>query len=96
MIAQCPFCSPPPPVSKPRFSRPLSQREAQVLKLIGDGKSNTEMGDILDISRKTVDKHREHIYRVTGIKNAAHAVQLALYLKLVEPMEFPHVRIRES
>jgi DNA-binding NarL/FixJ family response regulator len=39
---------------------PLSAREKEVLQLISEGKSSKEIGDILFLSSKTVDVHRNN------------------------------------
>jgi len=44
----------------------LTERELEVLRWSADGKSATEIGDILSISKNTVDFH---------IKNAVHKLQ---------------------
>jgi two-component system nitrate/nitrite response regulator NarL len=54
---------------------PLSDREEQVAKLIGDGDSSKEIADILSISEKTVSKHRSNIFRKLNIKNTAQLVR---------------------
>ncbi len=54
---------------------PLSDREEQVAKLIGDGVSSNEIADILSISTKTVSKHRSNIFRKLSIKNTAQLVR---------------------
>ncbi len=54
---------------------PLSDREEQVAKLIGDGVSSNEIADILSISPKTVSKHRSNIFRKLSIKNTAQLVR---------------------
>lgn len=54
---------------------PLSDREEQVAKLIGDGVSSNEIADILSISAKTVSKHRSNIFRKLNIKNTAQLVR---------------------
>ena len=54
---------------------PLSDREEQVAKLIGDGISSNEIADILSISTKTVSKHRSNIFRKLDIKNTAQLVR---------------------
>jgi DNA-binding NarL/FixJ family response regulator len=41
----------------------LSQREREVLKLVGEGFKNKEIADYLCISVKTVEKHRSNIMR---------------------------------
>lgn len=54
---------------------PLSDREEQVAKLIGDGVSSKEIADVLSISNKTVSKHRSNIFRKLNIKNTAQLVR---------------------
>ncbi|MCP4078463.1 MAG: response regulator transcription factor [Gammaproteobacteria bacterium] len=54
---------------------PLSDREEQVAKLIGDGITSKEIAVILSISEKTVSKHRSNIFRKLNIKNTAQLVR---------------------
>lgn len=54
---------------------PLSDREEQVAKLIGEGVSSKEIGEILSISEKTVSKHRSNIFKKLSIKNTAQLVR---------------------
>jgi len=46
----------------------LSGREAEVMTWIAQGKTNVETATILKLSRRTVDKHLEHIYRKLGVE----------------------------
>ncbi len=62
---------------------PLSDREEQVAKLIGDGVSSNEIADILSISAKTVSKHRSNIFRKLSIKNTAQLVRYVYENNLV-------------
>ncbi len=39
----------------------LTERERQVLKLLVDGYANEEVGEILTLSRRTVEAHRARI-----------------------------------
>lgn len=48
----------------------LTQREKEVLKLVGEGYSSVEIGDILCISPKTVDKHRSNIMNKVNCSNS--------------------------
>ena len=54
---------------------PLSDREEQVAKLIGDGVSSKRIGTILFISEKTVSKHRCNIFKKLDINNTAQLVR---------------------
>ncbi|PWB78377.1 MAG: hypothetical protein C3F08_08720 [Candidatus Methylomirabilota bacterium] len=40
----------------------LTQREAEVLTWVSDGKTNAEIGMVLGTSPRTVQKHLEHIF----------------------------------
>ncbi len=46
----------------------FSQREKQVLRLVVEGKSTTEIADLLHISRHTVNSHRKQILLKSGCK----------------------------
>ncbi|KQM33494.1 UNVERIFIED_ORG: DNA-binding response OmpR family regulator [Agrobacterium larrymoorei] len=54
-----------------RFS--LTARESEVLVWIAKGKSNRDIGEILGLSARTVNKHLEQIYVKLGVENRASA-----------------------
>jgi len=56
----------------------LTQREAEVLLWIMRGKSNRDIGEILKLSPRTVNKHLEQIYTKLGVENRASAAALAV------------------
>jgi len=56
----------------------LTQREAEVLLWIARGKSNRDIGAILDLSPRTVNKHLEQIYNKLGVENRTSAAALAV------------------
>jgi len=60
----------------------LSSREAQVLSWVSQGKTNKDIGVILELSPRTVQKHLEHIYQKVGVESrtaaAAKAYEIAL------------------
>jgi len=51
----------------------LTQREAEVLLWISRGKSNRDIGEILDISPRTINKHLERVFVKLGVENRASA-----------------------
>lgn len=56
----------------------LTAREAEVLLWIARGKSNRDIGDILGLSPRTVNKHLETVYAKLGVENRASAAVMAL------------------
>jgi DNA-binding NarL/FixJ family response regulator len=56
----------------------LTLRESEILQLIAHGKSNTEIGDLLSISIKTIESHRKHIMRKLNLKNTVELVKFAI------------------
>ena len=56
----------------------LTIRQREILKLIAEGKSNKEIGDLLCISVRTVERHRANMMSKLNIKKTAELVQYAL------------------
>jgi len=56
----------------------LTCRESEVLLWISRGKSNREIGEILAISPRTVNKHLEQIFVKLGVENRASAAARAV------------------
>ena len=56
----------------------ISSRESEVLLWVSRGKSNREIGEILTISPRTVDKHMAQIFTKLGVANRASAAARAV------------------
>lgn len=56
----------------------LTSRESEVLLWISRGKSNREIGEILTISPRTVNKHLEQVFVKLGVENRASAAARAV------------------
>jgi DNA-binding NarL/FixJ family response regulator len=61
----------------------LTQREREILKLIGEGYKNKEVADYLCISLKTVEKHRANLMKKLDLHNAATLTAFAVEKGLV-------------
>ena len=55
----------------------LTPREAEVLSWLAKGKTNRDIGDILGMSHRTVNKHLEHVFQKLGVETRAAAAALA-------------------
>jgi LuxR family quorum sensing-dependent transcriptional regulator len=62
----------------------LTTREAEVLAWVARGKSAWETGEILRITKRTVDEHVRTAVRKMGAANRTHAVALALVNGLIK------------
>jgi DNA-binding NarL/FixJ family response regulator len=56
----------------------LTQREAEVLFWVSKGKTNKDIGEILNTSPRTVNKHLEHVFEKLGVETRTAAANLAL------------------
>ena len=65
---------------------PLSEREVEVLGLVGAGRSNPEIADDLFISLATVKTHVRHILAKLDLRDRAQAIVLAHECGLVEAL----------
>lgn len=52
----------------------ITPREAEIMRLVRIGKTNIEIGMILDISAFTVKNHLKHIFQKLNVNNRAQAV----------------------
>jgi DNA-binding NarL/FixJ family response regulator len=59
-------------------SRDLTPRELDVLLQVSHGKTNAEIGLVLGISEKTVEKHLDMIFRKLGVVSRVEAAVLAV------------------
>jgi DNA-binding NarL/FixJ family response regulator len=62
----------------------LTEREIDVLKLIGAGNSNKQIADQLSIGEATVKSHVTNILSKLGANDRAHAVTIALKRGIIE------------
>jgi DNA-binding NarL/FixJ family response regulator len=57
---------------------PLTAKEREVLQLIAEGKSTKEIAQVLSVSVKTIDTHRQHIMDKLDIHNVAELTRYAI------------------
>jgi HD-GYP domain-containing protein (c-di-GMP phosphodiesterase class II) len=63
----------------------LTRREAEVVVLVARGRSNPEIARELDVARKTVSAHLEHVYTKLGVSSRTEAALFAMRHGLVDP-----------
>jgi len=61
----------------------LTRRELDVLRLVVEAKTNGEIGMLLGISEKTVEKHLDTIFRKLGVASRVEAAVLAVRSDLI-------------
>ncbi len=61
----------------------LTSRERSILQLIAEGRSNRAAAEALNLSTKTVEKHRASLMRKLGLRNAAELMMVAVETGLV-------------
>uniref|UniRef100_A0A7V6A3S9 Response regulator transcription factor n=1 Tax=Desulfobacca acetoxidans TaxID=60893 RepID=A0A7V6A3S9_9BACT len=57
----------------------LTQREREILRLLSDGKSSKEIGELLFISFRTVQNHRANIMRKLKVRRIADLIKYAVH-----------------
>jgi DNA-binding NarL/FixJ family response regulator len=63
----------------------ITQREKEVLQLVGEGYTSSKIADYLSISPKTVDKHRANIMKKLDLHTASALTAYAVEKGLVDP-----------
>jgi DNA-binding NarL/FixJ family response regulator len=66
-----------------RMARRLSTREREVLVLLADGMTNKQTAAILDLSVRTIEKHRERIMEKLKLHNMVELTKYAIANELV-------------
>ncbi|MEJ2378384.1 MAG: helix-turn-helix transcriptional regulator [Pseudolabrys sp.] len=61
----------------------LTARESEVLTWVARGKSAWEVGEILNIAKRTVDEHVQTAVRKLGAVNSTHAVAMAVRDRII-------------
>jgi DNA-binding NarL/FixJ family response regulator len=64
---------------------PLTPRESEIVKLIAEGNTSREIGDLLVISEKTVERHRANVLEKLGMRDRVDLTRYAIRRGLIEP-----------
>jgi two-component system, NarL family, response regulator LiaR len=64
------------PSSNTSQDEPLTSRQEEILVLMGEGRTDQEIGEILNIEENTVRSHIHRILQRLGVENRAQAVSL--------------------
>jgi DNA-binding NarL/FixJ family response regulator len=87
-----PFVSPRPGTWPPRGlaavpagPRPLTPRESEVVKLTAEGLTSRQIAGVLNISDRTVDRHRSNVLDKLGLKDRVALTRYAIRHGLIEP-----------
>jgi DNA-binding NarL/FixJ family response regulator len=71
------------PASGPRV--PLTAREEQIVKLIAEAHTNSQIAEILHVAEKTIESHRANVLRKLGMRDRVELVRYAVRRGLIEP-----------
>lgn len=63
----------------------LTEREQQVFRLVAQGHSTAQIGDLLCISQKTVEKHRSSLMNKLHIHDRFELLKYAIKIGVVDP-----------
>lgn len=66
----------------------LSERENEIITLIAEGLTNSQIAEQLFLSNHTINTHRKNIMSKLGVKNTAGIVLYAVKTQLVSPNKF--------
>lgn len=69
-------------------NKDLTKREVEVLQLIVDEKTSTEIANDLEISVRTVETHRKNISQKVNAKSSVGLVKYAIRAGLIEKYKF--------
>lgn len=65
------------------INNPLAARETTILKLVSEGKTYTQIGEELMISKETVKTHLRNIYRKLHVNKKSEAIEMGRSQKYI-------------
>jgi DNA-binding NarL/FixJ family response regulator len=71
------------PSSEP--SSELTVREQEIVKLVAESYTSDEIGRLLHISRRTVERHRENVLAKLGMRDRVQLTRYAIRRGLIDP-----------
>jgi DNA-binding NarL/FixJ family response regulator len=63
----------------------LTAREEEIVKLVAEAHTNEEIGELLHISKKTVERHRANILEKLAMRDRVELTRYAIRRGLVQP-----------
>ncbi len=73
-FAQALYCFQPIPRPVASTGLSLTDRQRQIITLVAQGKTNSEIAEELSLSPRTIESHRARIMKAAGLRNAAELV----------------------
>lgn len=67
----------------------LTEREKEIIKLLCQQKTAKEIGEVLFITQRTVEGHKNNLFAKIGVRNVAGLIVFALQKKIVSLDELP-------
>jgi DNA-binding NarL/FixJ family response regulator len=61
----------------------LTSRQLEVLRLVAQGRTMKEIGQLLNITARTTESHKYEIMRSLGLKTTAELIRYAIRINLV-------------
>jgi DNA-binding NarL/FixJ family response regulator len=65
--------------------RAVTEREEEILKLVAEGHTTKEIGELLFISAKTVERHRANLLHKLGMRDRLELTRYAIRAGLIDP-----------
>ncbi|WP_406179395.1 response regulator [Streptomyces canus] len=66
-------------------ARAVTEREEEILKLVAEGHTTKEIGELLFISAKTVERHRANLLQKLGMRDRLELTRYAIRAGLIDP-----------
>jgi DNA-binding NarL/FixJ family response regulator len=72
------------PVTRPTLEVPLTEREQEIARLVAAGQMSKEIAAKLNLSVRTVEKHRANIMEKVGVREVASLTRWCIQAGLVD------------